>query len=121
MPGTSHLVWTLTVQVKTHKEGNVWVATCPALDVASQGQSKQEACAMLEEALILFLETCHERGTLSAVLDERGLVPKAGTAISVQQPAREAQWLQIPVWILPGAATPRTAIGPEPPGVRNRS
>jgi len=38
------------------KEGNMYVALCPELDVASQGATVQEATANLKEAVELFLE-----------------------------------------------------------------
>ena len=38
------------------REGDLYVALCPELDVASQGQSVEEARAMLTEAVELFLE-----------------------------------------------------------------
>ncbi|MSQ69937.1 MAG: type II toxin-antitoxin system HicB family antitoxin [Betaproteobacteria bacterium] len=38
------------------KEGDVYVALCPELDVASQGASIEKATANLKEAVELFLE-----------------------------------------------------------------
>lgn len=38
------------------KEGNLFVALCPELDVASQGATVEEATANLKEAVELFLE-----------------------------------------------------------------
>lgn len=38
------------------KEGNLYVALCPELDVASQGKTVEEATANLKEAVELFLE-----------------------------------------------------------------
>ena len=38
------------------KEGDGYVALCPELDVASQGNTTQEAVANLKEAVELFLE-----------------------------------------------------------------
>jgi predicted RNase H-like HicB family nuclease len=38
------------------KEGDMYVALCPELDVASQGATVQEATANLKEAVELFLE-----------------------------------------------------------------
>ena len=38
------------------KEGNLYVALCPELDVASQGRTAEEATANLKEAVELFLE-----------------------------------------------------------------
>ncbi|HEX4138790.1 MAG TPA: type II toxin-antitoxin system HicB family antitoxin [Candidatus Methylacidiphilales bacterium] len=39
------------------KEGKWYVATCPELGVASQGRTVNEAYAMVQEAVDLFLET----------------------------------------------------------------
>jgi predicted RNase H-like HicB family nuclease len=38
------------------KEGDMYVALCPELDVASQGRTVEEATANLKEAVELFLE-----------------------------------------------------------------
>jgi len=38
------------------KEGNLYVALCPELDVASQGTTVEEATTNLKEAVELFLE-----------------------------------------------------------------
>lgn len=43
------------------REGKWYVATCPQLDVASQGKSVEEARANLEEAVTLLLEHADER------------------------------------------------------------
>jgi predicted RNase H-like HicB family nuclease len=40
-----------------YRESGGYVALCPELDVASQGESVEEASANLREALELFLET----------------------------------------------------------------
>ena len=45
----------LTVIVE--REGNGYVALCPRVDVASQGDSVAQARENLEEALALFFET----------------------------------------------------------------
>jgi len=38
------------------KEGNLFVALCPELDIASQGPSIEEALLNLKEAIELYLE-----------------------------------------------------------------
>ena len=38
------------------KEGNLYAALCPELDVASQGTTVEEAASNLQEAIELFLE-----------------------------------------------------------------
>ena len=39
------------------REGDMYVALCPELDVASQGPTVEEATAISKEAVELFLET----------------------------------------------------------------
>lgn len=43
------------------REGDVYVAPCPELDIASQGGTIEEATANLREAVVLFLETADSR------------------------------------------------------------
>lgn len=57
------------------KEGDVYVSLCPALDVASQGDTIEEAKRNLVEAITAFMISCHERGVLDAVLKQCGFVP----------------------------------------------
>jgi predicted RNase H-like HicB family nuclease len=49
------------------------IASCPALDVHSQGETEELATSNLREAIQLFLETCVEMGTLDRVLRDSGL------------------------------------------------
>ncbi len=46
-----------TFTAVVQKEGDGWVSWCPELDVASQGDTVEQAKANLKEALDLFLET----------------------------------------------------------------
>jgi predicted RNase H-like HicB family nuclease len=48
---------TLTATIRRENDG--FVALCPELDVASQGDSIEEARANLKEAVELFLESAH--------------------------------------------------------------
>ena len=43
-----------------YREGDGFVALCPELDVASQGDTLEQARANLKEAVELFLETAGE-------------------------------------------------------------
>jgi predicted RNase H-like HicB family nuclease len=47
---------TSTFTAILEKEGDLYVALCPDLDVASQGTTVEEATANLKEAVELFLE-----------------------------------------------------------------
>lgn len=48
---------TLQLTAVIEREGDGFVALCPELDVASQGDSRDEARANLREAIELLLET----------------------------------------------------------------
>jgi len=58
------------------KRDNAWIiASCPPLDVHSQGRSEDEAINNLVEAIQLFIESCFERGTLEQILKAAGFKP----------------------------------------------
>jgi predicted RNase H-like HicB family nuclease len=46
-----------TFTAAMHKEGDSYVAFCPELDIASQGETIESARENLREAIELFLET----------------------------------------------------------------
>jgi predicted RNase H-like HicB family nuclease len=46
-----------TFTAAIHKEGDLYVALCPELDIASQGKTIETARENLREAIELFLET----------------------------------------------------------------
>lgn len=43
------------------KEGDGYISLCPELDIASQGETVEEASENLKEAVELFLETASEK------------------------------------------------------------
>jgi predicted RNase H-like HicB family nuclease len=65
---------TLTVKlpIQVTKKAKWYIASCPALDVASQGETEDVAKKNVAEALTMFLRSCVERGTLDAVLKQCG-------------------------------------------------
>ena len=56
------------------KEGRLFVAHTPELDVSSCGGSKEKAGRNLKEAVRLFLEEAAKMGTLDQILEEAGLL-----------------------------------------------
>lgn len=62
----------ITYTTEILKEGGAFVAHSPELDVASCGDSPDEARARLREAVTLFLEEAQRMGTLERILDEAG-------------------------------------------------
>jgi len=59
-----------TVQV--WRVGSQFVAHAMPLDVASCGQSREEARSAVDEAVRLFIATANMHGTLEEVLEEAG-------------------------------------------------
>jgi predicted RNase H-like HicB family nuclease len=57
------------------KEDDWYIASCPVLDVHSQGKTEKQAKKNLVEALYLFLISCFQRGTIDDVLKECGFEP----------------------------------------------
>jgi predicted RNase H-like HicB family nuclease len=72
---------TITVHFSVHlpaitkKRDGYFVASCPLLDVVTQGKTESQAKKNLAEALSLFFISCYERGTLDAVLKNCGFKP----------------------------------------------
>ena len=62
------------------REGNGYVSLCPELDVASQGDTIEEARANLVEALELFFETALP-GEVRERLHEEVLVTRVRVAV----------------------------------------
>ena len=98
-PSTSvNATITFRLPYRLEREGNVWVAACDALDVASQGRDRNEAGRMLVEALQLFLEGCIEDGNLDAVLRECWFEPTGARATPAD--AAGDDYLDVPVSLI---------------------
>ena len=63
-----------------------WVAFCPEIDLGSQGDSFEEACLMLKEAVQVWLECCIEHGTLHMALQECGFTEERISSFEQSMP-----------------------------------
>ncbi len=63
----------LPIEIK--QDAMLFIASCPILDVHSQGTDEDLARTNLIEAVQLFIETCFEMGTMEQVLRESGFKP----------------------------------------------
>lgn len=54
------------------KEGNLFVAYVPQLDLSSCGETIEKAKRNVKEATELFIEEAEKKGTLHQILDEAG-------------------------------------------------
>lgn len=71
MLDTVKISFNLVCTIKRDAERR-WVASCPKLDVFSQGRTEEQARAALKEAIELWIESCLERHTLDEALRECG-------------------------------------------------
>jgi predicted RNase H-like HicB family nuclease len=62
----------ISVRIEVFKEGDVYVALSPGLNVSSFGETIDDAKKSFKEALEAFIEECQEMGTLEEVLEESG-------------------------------------------------
>ncbi|MEZ4527374.1 MAG: hypothetical protein R2941_15755 [Desulfobacterales bacterium] len=83
---------------KIQKKEKWYTASCPALDVISQGETAFQARQNLCEALTLFFTSCLERNTLDAVLRQCGFISVSATEPEDQQ--KEEDFINIPLYFL---------------------
>jgi predicted RNase H-like HicB family nuclease len=62
----------ISFTVHTFKEGGMYVAYVPELDLSSCGATDEEARKNIRDAVRGFVETSAERGTLAEILREAG-------------------------------------------------
>ena len=60
------------VEVQLIKDGDYIVSYCPALELSSFGKDEEDAKEGFEEALNIFIDELHKRGTLEKVLLNSG-------------------------------------------------
>jgi predicted RNase H-like HicB family nuclease len=73
----------LPLEIK--QDGDIVVASCPALDIVTQGDTIEHAKKNFVEAVELFLVTCVEMETLSEVIKDCGFKPLPGKVIKDSQ------------------------------------
>jgi len=95
---------TLVIQFKLPyvvKEKSKWVvASCPILDVHSQGQTEKQAISNLKDALMGFLVSCFERGTLQQVLEDCNFELEKKTKKTVGKNVQLQQTVSIPLHLV---------------------
>ena len=66
----------LKITIEFWREGNLYIARCPELDMVAQGSSQEGAKRNLFEVIQIQLEEMKELGTLEEFLKEAGFVCK---------------------------------------------
>lgn len=87
----------LKLPFEISKKGKWVVASCPALDIFSQGDTEEEAKNNLSEALSLFFSSCIDRGTLDDVLKECGFKPIKMQEQAMRLTPLNEEYLDIPL------------------------
>ena len=64
--------WEAGLEIMMFHEGDNFVAFCPALNLATQGKTFEEADKAFDELIQIFMEEVIEMGTLDKVLEESG-------------------------------------------------
>jgi predicted RNase H-like HicB family nuclease len=88
---------TFTFPSTLKKKGKWYIACCLPLDVYSQGETEQKATENLGDALVEFILSCLERGTLDEVLRKAGFVPSLAPAAARMRMPRNTRPVQIAV------------------------
>ena len=75
-------------RIEIFKEGDVYVALSPELNVSSFGETVAAAKEAVQEAIEAFIEECERMGTLEEVLEESGF-PRIGDSWQSRRPVAE--------------------------------
>jgi len=78
-----------SVRVEIFKDGDVYVAWSPELNVSSFGETISEAKSSIREAIEAFVEECETMGTLEDVLEEAGFTKDMNVWVSRSPIAEE--------------------------------
>lgn len=78
-----------SIRVEIFKDGDVYVAWSPELNVSSFGETIEEAKSAIREAIEAFVEECGTMGTLEDVLEEAGFIKDMGVWVSRSPIAEE--------------------------------
>jgi len=78
----------ISVRIEIFKEGDVYVALSPELNVSSFGETVEDAKKSIKEAIEAFIEECERMGTLEDVLEESGF-SKANDSWASRKPVAE--------------------------------
>ena len=72
---------TLEFTSQVFKEGKMFVAHTPELDISSCATTKAKALTNLQRAVRLFLEEAQRKGSLQQILDEAGFSRRKHTLV----------------------------------------
>lgn len=94
------IVMNVELPIKIVHRKRWYVASCPALDIVTQGGTADKAKDNLREALFLFLGSCLERGTLQQVLKDCGFEQVAVPVKSISRHQDRREYINVPLELL---------------------
>jgi predicted RNase H-like HicB family nuclease len=87
-----------TFPVKFTRKKEWYLASCPILDIHSQGDTEKEAKANLCEAVSLFITSCFERGVLDEVLKNCGFqAVYSDRPHGKQKVVKKSDYIKVPI------------------------
>ena len=69
----------ILTRIEIFKEGDVYVALSPELNISSFGETIEDAKKSVREAIEAFIEECETMGTLEEVLEESEFIKVDGS------------------------------------------
>ena len=69
----------ISIRIEIFKEGDVYVALSPELNVSSVGETIEDAKKSVREAIEAFIEECETMGTLEEVSEESEFIKVDGS------------------------------------------
>ena len=69
----------ISIRIEIFKEGDVYVALSPELNISSFGETIEDAKKSVREAIEAFIEECETMGTLEEVLEESEFIKVDGS------------------------------------------
>jgi len=95
----------LDLSVSFEKEGDYFVAYCPALELSSYGKSEASAKKSFDEALEIFIEETVRKGTLLKILLELGWTLRQKPSVLYKPPT-----IKKPISSRPNSRTIRETV-----------
>jgi predicted RNase H-like HicB family nuclease len=89
--------FTVKLPIKFTKRKKWVLASCPILDIHSQGENENKAKKNLTEALSLFFTSCFERGTLDSVLKQCGFKVIHSPTIQTPKKHPAEDYINVPI------------------------
>ncbi|MDR1021946.1 MAG: hypothetical protein LBL94_01535 [Prevotellaceae bacterium] len=78
-----------TVDVYTFKEGEMYIAYCPSMDISAYGLSEDDAKKSFSEVMEAHIAYCVQKKTLKKDLEAHGWKIAKGKKLEVQTPSVE--------------------------------